>query len=91
MLSQDQRLKYEQMRQTAMNDLEVIDREIEAELAKVKTRLLELQEDKKAVKQVLEGASARLGMGHAAPSKHLAGAEDVTAASGLDELAVFRS
>jgi hypothetical protein len=61
-LSADLKAKYEQIRQTAVADLESLDREIEAELSKIKRRLLELQEDKKAVKQILDGASARLGV-----------------------------
>lgn len=60
-LSQDQKSKYEEIRQTALGELDFLDREIESELAKVKRRLLELQEDKKAVKQILDGACTRLG------------------------------
>lgn len=91
MLTQDQKSKYEQIRLTAMSDLEAVDREIEAELAKVKTRLLELQEDKKAIKQVLEGACARLGLGHVAGAKPNDAEAPTTDAAVLDELAVFRS
>jgi len=61
MLSTDQKAKYEQIRQTALAELETLDRDIEAELAQVKKRLLELQEAKKAVKQIVDGASTRLG------------------------------
>lgn len=61
MLTQDQKAKYEQIRQTAISELQEIDREIEAELTTVKKRLLDLQEAKKSVKQILDGASARLG------------------------------
>ena len=61
MLTQDQRAKYEQIRQTAIAELQEIDREIESELAAVKKRLLDLQEAKKAVNQIIDGASARLG------------------------------
>ena len=71
MLSTDQRTRYEQIRQTALADLETIDREIEAELGRVKKRLLELQEDKKAVKQIVDGASARLGTPTTGPLKEL--------------------
>ena len=39
--------------------------------ARVKKRLLELQEEKRAVKQVLDGASARLGLPAAPPLKDL--------------------
>src|ERR1044072_4050545 len=62
MLSSDQKKQYEAMRYTALADLEAIDEEITSELARVKKRLLELQNDKKAVKQILDGVSARLGM-----------------------------
>jgi ABC-type Zn uptake system ZnuABC Zn-binding protein ZnuA len=60
-LTQEQKAKYEQIRQTAISELQEIDREIEAELTAVKKRLLDLQEAKKSVKQILDGASARLG------------------------------
>ena len=62
MLSADQKKQYEAMRYTALADLEAIDDEMKSELARVKKRLLELQDDKKAVKQILDGVSARLGM-----------------------------
>ena len=61
MLTQDQKARYEQIRQTAISELQDLDRQIETELSAVKKRLLELQEGKKAVKQILDGASARLG------------------------------
>ena len=61
MLTQDQKAKYEQIRQTALSELQSLDRDIETELASVKKRLLELQEGKKSVKLILDGASARLG------------------------------
>lgn len=62
MLSVEQRTTYEDIRQTALGELDLIDREIETELASVKRRLLELQADKRAIKQILDGASARLGV-----------------------------
>ena len=61
MLTVDQKSKYESIRDTALSELLALDREMEAELANVKKRLLELQESKKSVKQILDGASARLG------------------------------
>ncbi len=61
MLTQDQKAKYEQIRQTALSELQSLDRHIETELSNVKKRLLELQEAKKSVKLILDGASARLG------------------------------
>ncbi|MFN8060934.1 MAG: hypothetical protein U0Q12_17385 [Vicinamibacterales bacterium] len=71
MLTNDQKAKYEQIRQTAIGELEFIDREIEAELAAVKKRLLQLQDDKKAVKQIYDGATARLGLASAVVVKDL--------------------
>ena len=61
-LTPEQKTTYENMRRTALAELEALDQEIAAELSKIKKRLLELQQDKKAVKQILDGASARLGM-----------------------------
>ena len=46
----------------AKEELQELDREISAELAKVKDRLLELQQAKKAVKQIHDGACARMGI-----------------------------
>ena len=71
MLSPEQKATYESIRQTALVDLESIDEDIAAELARVKKRLLELQEEKKAVKQVLDGASARLGLPATPPLRDL--------------------
>ena len=71
MLSPEQKEQYESIRRTALADLESIDEEIALELARVRKRLLELQDEKKAVKQVLDGASARLGMPAVPPLKDL--------------------
>lgn len=49
-------------RQMAKDELDQLDREINAELARVKERLLELQQAKKAVKQIYDGACARMGI-----------------------------
>jgi hypothetical protein len=62
MLTDQQRHKYEITRQMAKDELEQLDKEISAELAKVKDRLLELQQAKKAVKQIYDGACARMGV-----------------------------
>ena len=62
MLTEQQRQKYEVTRQMAKEELEELDKEISAELAKVKDRLLELQQAKKAVKQIYDGACARMGV-----------------------------
>jgi hypothetical protein len=62
MLTEQQKQKYENARQMAKEELEQLDREINAELARVKERLLELQQAKRAVKQIYDGACARMGV-----------------------------
>lgn len=62
MLTEQQKHKFETMRQMAKEELEELDKEISTELAKVKDRLLELQQAKKAVKQIYDGACARMGV-----------------------------
>ncbi len=62
MLTEEQKKKYELTRQMAKEELEALDKEISAELAKVKDRILELQQAKKAVKQIYDGACARMGV-----------------------------
>ena len=62
MLTDQQKHKYEVTRQMAKEELEALDREISNELAKVKDKLLELQQAKKAVKQIYDGACARMGV-----------------------------
>lgn len=62
MLTEQQKQRYEQTRQMAQEELQDLDKEISAELAKVKDKLLELQQAKKAVKQIYDGACARMGV-----------------------------
>ncbi len=62
MLTEQQKQKYELTRQMAKEELEQLDRDINAELARAKERLLELQQAKKAVKQIHDGACARMGI-----------------------------
>lgn len=62
MLTDEQKKKFELTRQMAKEELDALDREISAELAKVKDKLLELQQAKKAVKQIYDGACARMGV-----------------------------
>ena len=62
MLTEDQKLNYENTRQMAKSELEQIERDIENELARVKEKLLELQQAKKAVKQIYDGCCIRLGL-----------------------------
>jgi len=62
MLTEQQKQKYETTRQMAKEELEALDKEISTELAKVKDKLLELQQAKKAVKQIYDGACTRMGI-----------------------------
>jgi hypothetical protein len=62
MLTDQQKQKFEIAKQMAREELEQLDREINAELVRVKEKLLELQQAKKAVKQIHDGACARLGV-----------------------------
>ncbi len=62
MLTEQQKHKFEVTRQMAKEELEQLDKEISNELAKVKDKLLELQQAKKAVKQIYDGACARMGV-----------------------------
>jgi len=62
MLTEQQKQKFEMARQMAKDEMEQLDREINAELARVKERLLELQQAKKAVKQIYDGACTRMGI-----------------------------
>jgi hypothetical protein len=62
MLTEQQKAKYETTRQMAKEELDLLDKDIMAELAKAKAKLKELQEAKRAVKQIYDGACARLGI-----------------------------
>ena len=62
MLSEQQKQKYEIARQMAKEELELLEKEMNAELARAKERLLELQQAKKAVKQIYDGACTRMGI-----------------------------
>jgi hypothetical protein len=62
MLTEQQKHKFEVTRQMAKEELEQLDKEISTELAKVKDKLLELQQAKKAVKQIYDGACTRMGI-----------------------------
>lgn len=62
MLTEQQKQKFETARQMAKEELDQLDKEMSAELARAKERLLELQQAKKAVKQIYDGACNRLGV-----------------------------
>ena len=62
MLSESQKQKLEETRKMAKEELEQLDKEIANELAKVKERLIELPQAKKAMKQIYDGACSRMGV-----------------------------
>ena len=61
-LSDEHRKFYEQSLEVTKNEVEELDQQIAAELAKVKDRLTELQKAKKATLQMYAAACARLGL-----------------------------
>jgi len=62
MLTEQQKQRFEMARQMAKDEMDQLDRDINAELARVKERLLELQQAKRAVKQIYDGACSRMGI-----------------------------
>jgi butyrate kinase len=61
-LSEQQRKFYENTLGVTRQEIEDLDRQIEEELAKVKDRLAELQNAKKAARQMYDAACMRLGI-----------------------------
>jgi len=61
-LNESQRKFYENIHATTRQELDDLDRAIEEELAKVKDRLAELQNAKKASLQMYDAACLRLGI-----------------------------
>lgn len=61
-LNDEQRSFYENTLQVTRQEIEELDELIEAELAKVKDRLAELQAAKKAAHQMYDAACQRLGI-----------------------------
>lgn len=57
----DDKAFYETTLKEAKNKIEIIDAKIEEELARVKETINMLQEQKKAVRQIYDGAAAILG------------------------------
>jgi hypothetical protein len=70
-LTAEQKAHYEKVRKMAQDELESFDRDIAMELGRIKKRLLELQEDKKAVKLIFDGASSRLGLDLSPPLREI--------------------
>jgi vacuolar-type H+-ATPase subunit E/Vma4 len=62
MFTDEQRLKYEAMRQMAKEELERVDRLLADEVQRTKQKIEELQQAKKSVKQIYDGACALLGV-----------------------------
>jgi hypothetical protein len=62
MLTDQQRHKFELTRQMAKEELDALDKEISTELTRVKEKLLEFQQAKKAMKQIYDGACIRMGV-----------------------------
>lgn len=61
-LNEEQRTFYENTLQVTRQEIEELDEAIEAELAKVKDTLAELQAAKKAAHQMYDAACQRLGV-----------------------------
>ena len=61
MLTEEQKRRYEETLDLAKQELELLDRELAVEIERAKQRLQDLQEAKKAVKLIYDGACARLG------------------------------
>jgi hypothetical protein len=62
MLTDEQKRKYEATRQMAKDELERIDKDLEEEVIRARQRLEELQQAKKAIKQIHDGACSLLGV-----------------------------
>ncbi|MCP4217161.1 MAG: hypothetical protein GY765_21115 [bacterium] len=60
-LNQDSNAFYENTLKEARKQIEIIDAKIEEELARVKETIAGLQEQKKAVRQIYDGAALVLG------------------------------
>jgi hypothetical protein len=62
MLTEQQKHKYEEMLRVAQAELDLLDKELAAEIAKSKEKIRSIQEAKKAVIQIHNGVCVRLGM-----------------------------
>ncbi|MCG8457712.1 MAG: hypothetical protein MI919_15665 [Holophagales bacterium] len=61
-LNDEQRVLYENILSTSRNQISELDQQIEVELAKVKDRLAELQNKKKAARNMYDAACQMLGV-----------------------------
>jgi len=62
MLTEEQKRRYEETLGLVRGELEQLDTELVAEVARAKQRLFDLQEAKKVVRQIYDGICARLGI-----------------------------
>ena len=69
MLTEQQKQKFETARQMAKDEMDQLDKDMSAELVRAKEKLLELQQAKKAVKLIYDGACTRLGVKPSAEMK----------------------
>ena len=60
-LGEENRTFFENTLEEAKKQIEIIDAKIEEELARVKETINQLQEDKKALRQIYDGAALMLG------------------------------
>ena len=61
MLTEEQKRKYEETLEMAIEELERVDRELAAEIARAKEKLQELKAARDAVKLIYDGSLTRLG------------------------------
>jgi len=61
-MTNDQRTRYEAMRQVARDELDQLDKQLSEEVIRAKQRIEELQKSKKIVKQIYDNACTLLGI-----------------------------
>ncbi len=61
-MNNDQKSRYESMKQMAKDELDHLDKELSEEVTRAKQRIEELQKAKKVVKQIYDNACALLGV-----------------------------
>ena len=61
-MTNDQRSRYESMKQMAKEELDHLDKELSEEVIRAKQRIEELQKAKKVVKQIYDNACTLLGV-----------------------------
>jgi hypothetical protein len=62
MLTEERKRRYEEALVLAQEELDQLDKELAAEIARSRERIRELQDAKRSVKQIYDGACARLGL-----------------------------